>query len=128
MPDAGSRAPRRTRHALTLETIERDLTIARRQHDADVAAILRLTGRAEHAERLLASAVTALGEWRDDAGALHPIAAAVLVDIVADVLGIDPDQRAPRARIGDVFPVHIDQDEQGYAPLLPPTDEPPNEP
>lgn len=113
MPDApaeqASRRPRRTPHTLNLEgqiaSLEQRLAEAetalgelRRRHDDDVATNLRAVARAEHAERLLARAVAALAQWRDEVGGLNPHAADVLVETVADVLGIDPDHRPPRAR------------------------------
>ena len=107
--EQATRRPRRTPHVVNLEArieiLEADLrghvvtaTAARRQHDQDVGTILRATARADHAEALLARAVNALGQWRDDDGRLDPRAADVLVATVADVLAIDPDQRPPRAR------------------------------
>jgi hypothetical protein len=95
-----------------------DLEALRHQHDNDVAALLRATARAEHAERLLALAVNALSQWREDDGDMAAPAANALAAIVADVLGLDPDHRGPRIR-REVAPWpygHPDDDEPPIEP------------
>lgn len=140
MPDTpaeqATRRPRRTPAVVELEQRlehERDagrlvatqLEAARRQHDADVGTILRAVARAEHAERLLTLAVNALGQWRHDDGDLDGIAADALAVIVAEVLGIDPDHRPPRARRdlglrpGGEIPRHADHPDDDEPPVEP---------
>jgi hypothetical protein len=137
--EQATRRPRRTPAVVALEAriadLEADLrghaltaTAAARQHDADVGTILRAVARAEHAERLLARAVAALGQWTDDLGGLDPRAADVLLETVAEVLGIDPDQRPPRARRGGPPPATAWRLDAGDHAEHPDDDEPPTEP
>jgi hypothetical protein len=84
----------------TVRDLEATIADGRRQRDQDVATMLRLTARAETAERLLALAVAALNRLRHEDGDLPAEAADALAAIVHDVLGLDPDQRPPQARYG----------------------------